>query len=134
MHEQAARLAGLVGNLLDMARLNAGDVTLRREWQPLEEVIGASIKLLGSALAEHPVKVSLPADLPLLEFDAVLIERVFCNLLENAAKYSPPARAWRSIAASKLASGLSKSALRSWPGFSRPAAERIVRHVRARPG
>jgi len=89
MHEQAARLAGLVGNLLDMARLNAGNVTLRREWQPLEEVIGASIKLLGSALEAHPIRVALPADLPLLEFDAVLIERVFCNLLENAAKYAP---------------------------------------------
>ncbi|MCH2222370.1 MAG: ATP-binding protein, partial [Dechloromonas sp.] len=90
LHEQAERLAGLVGNLLDMARLNAGEVTLRREWQPLEEVVGASIKLLGNALAEHPVKVMLDKDLPLLEFDAVLIERVLCNLLENAAKYSPP--------------------------------------------
>lgn len=89
LHEQAARLAGLVGNLLDMARLNAGEVTLRREWQPLEEVVGAGIKLLGSALAEHPVKVILAKDLPLLHFDAVLIERVLCNLLENAAKYSP---------------------------------------------
>jgi hypothetical protein len=73
-----------------MARLNAGEVTLRREWQPLEEVIGASIKLIESALVAHPVKVSLPPGLPLLEFDAVLLERVFCNLLENAAKYSPP--------------------------------------------
>jgi len=90
LHEQAARLAGLVANLLDMARLNAGEVTLRREWQPLEEVVGTSIKLLGSALAGHQVKVELPADLPLLDFDAVLIERVLCNLLENAAKYSPP--------------------------------------------
>ena len=89
MHEQALRLAGLVGNLLDMARLNAGRISLRREWQPLEEVIGSSIKLLGAALAEHPVRVALPDDLPLLEFDAVLIERVFCNLLDNAAKYAP---------------------------------------------
>lgn len=89
LHEQATRMASLVGNLLDMARLNAGNVVLRREWQPLEEVIGASIKLLGSALSAHPVRVALPADLPLLEFDAVLLERVFCNLLENAAKYSP---------------------------------------------
>lgn len=89
LREQAARLAGLVGNLLDMARLNAGEVRLRREWQPLEEVIGASIKLLDNALAGHPVKVELEAALPLLEFDAVLIERVLCNLLENAAKYSP---------------------------------------------
>ena len=90
IREQAERLAGLVGNLLDMARLHAGEVTLRKEWLPIEEVIGSSIKLLGRALAEHPVKVSLAGDFPLLEFDAVLIERVLCNLLENAAKYSPP--------------------------------------------
>ena len=90
IREQAERLAGLVGNLLDMARLHAGEVTLRKEWLPIEEVIGSSIKLLGRALADHPVKVALAGDLPLLEFDAVLIERVFCNLLENAAKYSPP--------------------------------------------
>ena len=90
IRDQAERLAGLVGNLLDMARLHAGDVNLQKEWQPIEEVIGASIKLLGRALAEHPVKVTLASDLPLVEFDAVLIERVFCNLLENAAKYSPP--------------------------------------------
>lgn len=89
IHEQASSLAGLVVNLLEMARLNTGEVTLRKEWQPLEEVIGASIKLLGGALAEHPVKVALESGLPLLEFDAVLIERVFCNLLENAAKFSP---------------------------------------------
>lgn len=89
LHEQADRLASLVGNLLDMARLNAGEVTLRPEWQPLEEIVGASIKLLGNALSRHPVRVQLPRDLPLLEFDAVLIERVLCNLLENAAKYAP---------------------------------------------
>ena len=90
IREQAERMASLVGNLLDMARLHAGDVTLQKEWQPIEEVIGSSIKLLGRALAAHPVKVTLAKDLPLVEFDAVLIERVFCNLLENAAKYSPP--------------------------------------------
>lgn len=88
IRDQALRLNNMVGNLLDMARLQAGQVRLRKEWQPLEEVIGASIKLLGSALQGHDIKVRLPADLPLLEFDAVLIERVFCNLLENAAKYS----------------------------------------------
>jgi two-component system sensor histidine kinase KdpD len=75
--EQAERLSGLVENLLDMARLHAGNVTLHKEWQAIEEVIGSSIKLLGRALAEHPVKVRLADDLPLIEFDAVLIERVF---------------------------------------------------------
>ena len=51
--DAAERMAGLVGNLLDMARLHAGDVTLQKEWQPIEEVIGSSIKLLGRALAER---------------------------------------------------------------------------------
>jgi two-component system sensor histidine kinase KdpD len=72
-----------------MARLQAGEVTLRREWQPLEEVIGASIQALGPALREHPVRVELEPALPLLELDAVLMERMLANLLENAAKYAP---------------------------------------------
>ncbi|MDD5330744.1 MAG: DUF4118 domain-containing protein [Sulfuricella sp.] len=90
IREQALRLSGLVGNLLDMARLHAGRVTLRKEWQLIEEVVGAAIQLLGRSLADHPIRVALPKDLPLVEFDAVLIERVLCNLLENAAKYSAP--------------------------------------------
>ena len=90
MREQALRLNGMVSNLLDMAKLRAENIRLNQEWQPIEEVIGASIKLLGTALAQHPVKVLLPPDMPLLKFDAVLMERVLCNLLENAAKYAPP--------------------------------------------
>ena len=89
LREQAGRLAGLVGNLLEMARLNAGAVHLRLEWQPVEEVIGASLKLMGASRAHQPVKLSIDPDLPLVNIDAVLIERVLCNLLDNAAKYSP---------------------------------------------
>jgi two-component system sensor histidine kinase KdpD len=95
MREQALRLNGMVSNLLDMAKLRAGDLRLNPEWQPLEEVVGASIKLLGLALQQHPVQVTLQPDLPLLKFDAILMERVLCNLLENAAKYSPPGSAIR---------------------------------------
>ncbi|MBI5890134.1 MAG: DUF4118 domain-containing protein [Nitrosomonadales bacterium] len=90
MRQQTLRLNSMVSNLLDMARLRAGDIRLNLEWQPVEEVIGASIKLLGPALAQHPVSVALPPDMPLLHFDAVLMERVLCNLLENAVKYAPP--------------------------------------------
>jgi two-component system sensor histidine kinase KdpD len=89
IREQSLRLCSLVENLLDMARLHAGQVKLRKEWQPLEEVVGAAIKLLERSLAGHTIRTALPPDLPLLEFDAVLIERVLCNLLENAVKYSP---------------------------------------------
>ncbi|MDD2989133.1 MAG: DUF4118 domain-containing protein [Zoogloea sp.] len=90
IRDQALRVNGMVGNLLDMARLQSGPVHLRKEWQPVEEVVGASLQLLGKALDGHPLRVSGLAELPLLDLDAVLIERVFCNLLENATKYSPP--------------------------------------------
>lgn len=93
LRQQALRLSGMVDNLLDLARLSAGRVSLRKEWQPLEEVVGAAIKLLGPALGGHAVRVDLAADLPLLEFDAVLLERVLCNLLDNAAKHAPPGSA-----------------------------------------
>jgi two-component system sensor histidine kinase KdpD len=91
IRDQARRLSSLVTNLLEMAKLNAGEVKLKREWQPLEEVVGASLKLLGSHLDAHPVRIDLPPDLPLVEIDAVLVERVLCNLLENAVKFSPRA-------------------------------------------
>jgi len=90
LRTHAFRLHRMVENLLDMARLRSGAVKLRHEWQPLEEVIGSSIHMLGSALSAHAVQVDVPAQLPLLHLDALLMERVFGNLLENAAKFSPP--------------------------------------------
>lgn len=90
IRDQALRLNDMVAKLLDMARLQAGKLSLHKEWQPLEEVVGASLTLLEPALAGHPVTVKGLDELPLVEVDAVLLERVLCNLLENAAKYSPP--------------------------------------------
>lgn len=90
IYDEAVRMAGLANNLLDMARLEAGAVVLNRQWQPLEEVVGAALAGMGTRLAGHPVSVTLPRDLPLVEIDSLLIERVFANLLENAAKYTPP--------------------------------------------
>ena len=87
--EQARRTTQLVNNLLDMARLQAGTVTLRRDWQSLEELAGSALRSVEPALANHPVRIELPDDLPLLYADGVLIERVLANLFENAAKYTP---------------------------------------------
>jgi two-component system, OmpR family, sensor histidine kinase KdpD len=87
--EQARRMNALVNNLLDMARIQSGEVKLRREWQSVEEVVGSALKAAQPALASHRVEVALPRDLPLVEFDATLIERVLYNLLENAGKYTP---------------------------------------------
>jgi two-component system, OmpR family, sensor histidine kinase KdpD len=87
--EEARRMSALVNNLLDMARIQSGDVNLRLEWHPFEEVVGSALKSAQSALTSHTVRVDLTPDLPLVEFDAALIERVLYNLLENAGKYTP---------------------------------------------
>jgi two-component system sensor histidine kinase KdpD len=89
IRDESLRMNALVNNLLDMARLQAGDVKLNRQWHSLEEVVGSSVKLCESLLAAHRLRIDLPPDLPLVELDAVLFERVLCNLLENAAKYTP---------------------------------------------
>ncbi|MBC8055930.1 MAG: two-component system sensor histidine kinase KdbD [Rhizobiales bacterium] len=86
---EARRMNAMVGNLLDMARLQSGAVQLNRAWQPIEEVVGTALQSVGTALAGHTVRTELAPDLPLVDIDAVLIERVFANLLENAAKYTP---------------------------------------------
>ncbi len=90
IYDEATRMAGLANNLLDMARLQAGAVVLNRQWQPLEEVVGGALAGLSARMTNHPVSVKLPHDLPLVEIDSLLIERVFANLLENAVKYTPP--------------------------------------------
>lgn len=87
---QARELSALVTNLLDMARLQNGAVALRSDWQSVEELVGAAIRAAGPALRGPPVDTTIPADLPLVEFDAVLMERVLVNLLENACKYGAP--------------------------------------------
>ncbi|KPC53513.1 DUF4118 domain-containing protein [Amantichitinum ursilacus] len=83
------RMSDLVNNLLDMARLQAGEVQLRMDWQSVEELVGASLRALELRLEQHPVALEIPAGLPLVECDAVLMERVLVNLIDNAIKYTP---------------------------------------------
>ena len=90
LQQQSKRVGAMVNNLLDMARLESGSLQLNRQWQPLEEVVGTSLQILGDSLAQHRLQMRLPPGLPLLHLDAALMERVLCNLLENAVKYTPP--------------------------------------------
>jgi two-component system, OmpR family, sensor histidine kinase KdpD len=85
--ERARGLAALVNKLLEMARLQSGTVHLRMEWQSVEEVVGAALRHVQPLLGAIAVRTRIPADLPLVEFDATLIERVVANLVENAARH-----------------------------------------------
>jgi two-component system sensor histidine kinase KdpD len=88
--EESRRMTRLVSNLLDMVRVEAGGLAVHKSWQPLEEALGVALLRLDGPLRAHPVVAHLPADLPLVPIDELLIEQVFINLLENAAKYTPP--------------------------------------------
>ena len=89
IHDDADRLSRLVGNLLDMTRLESGAARVHREWQSLEGVVRAALGRMGPHLEGHPVSTDLPATLPLVPIDGALIEQVFFNLLDNAVKYTP---------------------------------------------
>jgi two-component system, OmpR family, sensor histidine kinase KdpD len=86
---EAERLERLLSNLLDMTRLESGAAVARKEWVPLEELVGAALTRMESRLGSRDVRISLAQDLPLLPVDPVLMQQLFVNLLENAAKYTP---------------------------------------------
>ncbi|MFZ5453883.1 MAG: DUF4118 domain-containing protein [Thermodesulfobacteriota bacterium] len=90
IYEEAKRLDRLVHNLLEMSRLQSGQAMFNPEWHVLEEVIGCALAQLDTQLKDHPVSINLPTDLPLVKIDALLLERVLINLLENSMKYTPP--------------------------------------------
>ncbi len=89
LQRESQRINAMVNNLLDMARLQSGAVQLRLQWQPVEEVVGSALQAMQTSLGAHRVHTELPPGLPMINLDAVLIERVLCNLLENAVKYTP---------------------------------------------
>jgi len=90
IEQEAERLSRLVNNLLEMTRLESGAVEVKRDWHPLEEIIGAALTRLERTLGSRPIATHIPEDLPLISVDDVLIEQLFINLFENAAKYTPP--------------------------------------------
>jgi two-component system sensor histidine kinase KdpD len=85
--EESERLSRLIRNLLDMTRLESGAIHLKKEWLPLDELVGAALTRLEKRFADRDLRATLPADLPLVPCDAILVEQALSNLLENALKY-----------------------------------------------
>jgi two-component system, OmpR family, sensor histidine kinase KdpD len=90
LESEAERLNRFVGNLLDMTRLESGMVEIKLDLADVAEIVGAALERAGNILARHRVEVAIASDLPMLRLDPILFEQVLFNLLDNAAKYSPP--------------------------------------------
>ncbi|HET9870587.1 MAG TPA: ATP-binding protein, partial [bacterium] len=92
--------------------------------QPLEEVVGSALARMQKKLSGHPVRTQLPEDLPMLALDSLLMEQVFINLLDNAAKYTPPGSAIE-IQAQALGGWMRVEVADRGPGLSKGDEERI---------
>ncbi|WP_426408858.1 DUF4118 domain-containing protein [Bradyrhizobium ganzhouense] len=88
--DESERLNRFIANLLDMTKLESGAIVPNTALHDLGEIIGSALRRASKILTAHKVELVLAADLPMLELDAVLFEQVLFNLLDNAAKYSPP--------------------------------------------
>ena len=105
--EEAERMGRFVANLLDMTRLESGAVARNRAPVDLGELVGSTLSRAGKILARHRLKLDLADDLPILQLDAVLLEQVLFNLLDNAAKYAPSGteialRSWHDVGAGQV--------------------------------
>src|SRR5580658_2031756 len=123
-HEEALRLTRLVRNLLDMTRLEAGALKVHTDLQSVEEIVGAALDRLDDRLRGREVRTDVPADLPLIPFDAILIEQVLINLLENATKYSP-AGSPIDVSATAREAEIEVVVADRGPGIAKEDAERV---------
>jgi two-component system sensor histidine kinase KdpD len=89
IYDEARRLNALVGNLLDMSRIEGGALRPEKDWYSVAEVVQGVVERLESNLADHPLKVDVQENLPLTLLDFTEIDQVVTNLLENAIKHTP---------------------------------------------
>lgn len=89
IYDQSGRLNRLVGNLLDMTRVESGSLKVKKQWNPVDEIIGSALNALDNDLLGREVVVTIAPELSFVPVDDILIQQVLVNLLENAIKYTP---------------------------------------------
>ena len=124
IQDESQRLNRLVRNLLDMTRLQAGALHVKKEWQDIEEVIGSALTRLEDRLVGRSVETALEEALPMAPFDGVLLEQVLINLLENALKYTP-AGSPLSLSARAVEGAVEVSVADRGPGIAAGELEKI---------
>jgi two-component system sensor histidine kinase KdpD len=87
---KAREMSEVISNVLDLTRFESGQVVLRRDWETLDDMVGAALGRVEARLAGHAVEVRIPPELPPVYVDATLVTQIFANLLDNVAKYTPP--------------------------------------------
>jgi two-component system sensor histidine kinase KdpD len=122
--EEAARLDQLVTNLLEVARLEGGPIEIRKRAEPIDEVVEAALSRLRGRLGDRPVRSRVPEEIPMVPIDAVLIQQVLVNLLENALRYSSAGTPLE-IEASRAADHVVVEVRDRGPGIQEQEAERL---------
>lgn len=131
--DEADRMERLVNNLLDMTRLEAGGLALKREWQHVQEVVGAALHHSLKRLGDRPVTTDVPATLPMVYIDSVAVEQVLVNLLDNAVEYTPAGQAI-DVTARATAAEVSVEVADRGPGLPPEAGQRVFeKYFRASP-
>lgn len=122
--EETDNMSQLVGNLLNMSRIEAGALKLQRQWNSFAEIVDTSLRRLRRSTVNNPVEVDVSEDLPLVSVDSVLMEQVVINLVRNSLKFAPPHTAV-CISAKVIEQGLKATVSNLGP----PIPEAYIEHV-----
>lgn len=124
VREESERLSQLVENLLRMTQLSSGTVKISLEWLPIDDLIGSALNRMESRLEGREVQIQIDPRLPLVKADAVLLEQLLVNLIDNAVKYSP-AGTPLTIVARWQSEGVELEVADRGPGFAAGEEQRV---------
>src|SRR5579859_94756 len=124
VQDEAERLNRFVGNLLDMTRLESGALEPKRDFVDMSEIVGTALDRTSKIMNAHRIEIALAPDLPMVKLDAVLMEQVLVNLLDNAAKYAPDGTMIR-LDAKEAGDELVIEIIDEGPGIPEDALERV---------